>query len=91
MGLDTTEILNGILGQIGFGSSEEAAGTIVKNVDIARQKYESNETKQTAPVIEPTPYTKELNGMGFSIKDILIYGGGTVLALLVLSKLFKGK
>lgn len=93
MALDTFEIMDGILGQIGFGSSEEAAGTIVKNVELAREKYDSNETKQTPTTIAPTTYTKELNGMlgNFSMKDILIYGGGTVVALLLLSKLFKGK
>lgn len=93
MGLDTMEVMDGILSQIGFGSSEEAAGTIVKNVDIARQKYTENETKQTPPVVAPTTYTQEMNGvMGkFSMKDVLIYGGGTIVALIVLSKLLKGK
>lgn len=93
MELDTREVMDGILSQIGFGSSEEAAGTIVKNVDLARQKYTANETKQSEPTIAPTTYTKEINGVlgKFSMKDVLIYGGGTILGLLLLSKLLKGK
>lgn len=91
MSLDVNEVLNGVLSQIGFGSSDEAAGTIVKNAEITRQKYSSNETKQTPPIIAPTAFTEDANARlnGLKMKDALVYGGGALLVVFILSMILK--
>jgi len=92
--MDLQGILGEVLDQVGFGSNEEAAATIIKNVDLARRKDDPNETKQTPPVVPPTQYTQQVQAAQVQ-KDwqkYVLYGAGFLIVVAALGVLLpKGK
>ena len=90
MAFDIGAFASEITDQLKIGSPKQAAGTLIKNVQLARDKQKANSGNIPAPqspAVEATPYTEERkaeNSSIFSGQNLLLIGvviaGGLVIA-----------